>query len=85
MQNFGDSQTTAGFALSATGVGAAVCWPMMAIGGGISKVGAFTELYIDLKSTEPFDFAKWGIKAALEFTPDVYTSILVKGQVWLDW
>lgn len=77
-QNFGDSLTVGGAALSTTGVGAIVGGPMMAIGGGISKVGLVAEFYMDLKSQEPFDFGKWVIKAGLEFTPDVYTSLFSK-------
>ncbi|SNR60590.1 hypothetical protein [Flavobacterium sp. ov086] len=77
-QNFGDSLTIGGAALSTTGVGAIVGAPMMAIGGGISKVGTVAELYLDLKSTEPFDYAKWGIKAGLNFAPDVYTQLFSK-------
>ncbi|KAF2335009.1 hypothetical protein [Flavobacterium daemonense] len=74
-QDFGDSLTMAGAGLSTTGVGALVGGPMMAIGGGISKIGTVAELYLDLKSQEPFDYAKWGIKIGLNYAPEVYTQL----------
>lgn len=77
-QNFGNSLTFGGAALSTTGVGALVGGPIMAIGGGIAKIGVVAELYLDLKSTEPFDYAKWVIKAGLNFAPDVYTQLFSK-------
>ncbi|MFH6987492.1 hypothetical protein ACHRVW_07090 [Flavobacterium collinsii] len=77
-QNFGDSLTAGGVILSATGVGAVVGGPMIAIGGGIARVGTVAEFYLDLKSEEPFDFVKWGLKAGLEATPEVYTNFFSK-------
>lgn len=77
-QNLGDSLTIGGAALSTTGVGAIVGGPMMAIGGGIARVGFFAELYLDLNSKEPFDYAKWGIKAGLELAPRAYTELFSK-------
>jgi len=77
-QNFGDSLTVGGAALSVTGVGAIVGVPMMEIGGGISNIGTVAEFYLDIKSTEPFDYAKWGIKIGLNYAPEVYTQLFSK-------
>ncbi|MRX39746.1 hypothetical protein GJU43_10710 [Flavobacterium sp. LC2016-23] len=77
-QNFGDSLTVGGAALSTTGVGAIVGVPMMEIGGKISNIGTIAEFYLDLKSDKPVDWTKWIVKGALEAVPGGYEMLFSK-------
>jgi RHS repeat-associated protein len=68
-QDYGDTLTLAGAALSATGVGAVVGGPMMAIGGGFSLAGTAMELTDDFNTTGTIKLEKVLTKVAMEAIP----------------